>query len=64
MLNLLCPLYCVQQLLCVLQPVLPSCGTLRVHALKINRKNKGMLSIVSLFHLLLAWRSLSEGWKP
>lgn len=55
--NRLCPLCCVQQLLCILQPVLPSCGTLRVHALKINRKNKGMFSTVSLFHLLLACHS-------
>lgn len=45
MLNLVCPLYCVRQLLCVLQPVLPSCGMLRVQALNIERKNKGMISI-------------------
>lgn len=30
----LCPGYCVQQFLCILQPVLPSCGMLGVHSLK------------------------------
>lgn len=58
------PLYCVRQPLCILQPVLPSCGILGVHTLKIKRKSKGIFSIVSLFRLLLAWHWLSgERWK-
>lgn len=62
--NYECPLYCVQQLLCVLQPVLPSCGMLRVHALNINRKNKGMISISFAAGLALNVRREMEDLNP
>lgn len=41
-----CPGYCVQQFLCILQPVLPSCGMLGVHSLKKKEKKKKK----SVFH--------------
>lgn len=58
----LCPGYCVQQFLCILQPVLPSCGMLGVHSLKKKeKKKKKVFSTISFspFHLLLAQHCLS-----